>query len=62
MDTMREKIAFINTQTVKLLQPIDLYKAYGTYNFGIYKNLNIINHQKDSLVILLFHYECNIFD
>ncbi|WP_449136899.1 hypothetical protein [Solobacterium moorei] len=40
METMREKIPFINTEIVKLPQPIDLYKAYGAYNFGIYKNIN----------------------
>lgn len=40
MKTMREKIPFINTEIVKLLQLIDLYKAYGTYNFGIYININ----------------------
>ena len=38
METMREKIPFINTEIVKLPQPIDLYSAYGAYNFGIYKN------------------------
>lgn len=42
METMREKIPFINTEIVKLPQPIDLYKAYGAYNFGIYKNTNKI--------------------
>ena len=36
MDMMREKIPFINTEIVKLPQPIDLYKAYGAYHFGIY--------------------------
>lgn len=40
METMREKIPFINTEIVTLPQPIDLYKAYGTYNFGIYMNIN----------------------
>ena len=40
MDTMIEKIPFINTEIVKLPQPIDLYKAYGAYHFGIYKNIN----------------------
>ena len=40
METTREKILFINTEIVKLLQPIDLYKAYVAYNFGIYKNIN----------------------
>ena len=40
METMREKIPFINTEIVKLPQPIDLYKLYGTYNFGIYMNIN----------------------
>lgn len=40
METMREKIPFINTEIVKLPQPIDLYKAYGAYHFGIYKNIN----------------------
>ena len=42
METMREKIPFINTEIVKLPQPIDLYKSYGAYNFGIYKNTNKI--------------------
>ena len=40
IETMREKIPFINTEIVKLPQPIDLYKAYGAYHFGIYKNIN----------------------
>ena len=42
METMREKIPFINTEIVKLPQPIDLYSAYGAYNFGICKNTNKI--------------------
>lgn len=40
METMREKIPFINAEIVKLPQPIDLYSAYGAYHFGIYKNIN----------------------
>ena len=39
MEMMREKIPFINTEIVKLPQPIDLYSAYGAYHFGIYKNI-----------------------
>lgn len=40
METMREKIPFINTEIVKLSQPIDLYSVYGAYLFKIYKNIN----------------------
>lgn len=40
MGTMREKIPFINTEILKLPQPIDLYSTYGAYNFGVYKNIN----------------------
>jgi len=37
---MGEKIPFINAEIVKLPQPIDLYKACGSYHYGIYKHIN----------------------
>ena len=40
METMRKRIPFINTEIVKLPQPIDLYSAYGAYHYEIYKNIN----------------------
>ena len=40
VETKIEKILFINTEIVKLQQPIDLYCAYCAYHYGIYKNIN----------------------
>ena len=37
---MMEQILFIYRDIVKLPMPIDLYSAYGEYNYGIFANIN----------------------
>ena len=40
METMQEIIPFICLHICKLEMPIDLYKAYGSYHYGIYSLIN----------------------
>lgn len=40
METMQEIIPFICPQICKLEMPVDLYKAYGSYHYGIYSLIN----------------------
>ena len=40
MDTMQELIPFKYEDIVKLEMPIDLYRAYGDYHYGIFSNIN----------------------
>lgn len=39
-ETMMEKIPFICSEITKLEMPVDLYKAYGSYHYGIYATIN----------------------
>jgi len=40
METIQEIIPFICPQICKLEMPVDLYKAYGSYHYGIYSLIN----------------------
>ena len=40
MESIIEYILFICRDIVKLPLPIDLYSAYGEYNYGIFANIN----------------------
>ena len=40
MESMLEQIPFICRDIVKLPMPIDLYRAYGEYHYGIFANIN----------------------
>jgi len=40
MKVMRSEVPFTNAEIIKLPQPIDLYEAYGEYQYGIFAGVN----------------------